>query len=120
MLLTTHLKLPEKPKAKKPCEFDFLALEDLVEEYYDQTDGQSDARITLVDNVLTLSIFNKSDTHVEVYHSMSCPELYELIDSNYVDLIKRSVISNDYWDRWEAMIVALKPSQIVDEQFFEL
>jgi len=119
MLLTTHLKLPEKPKAKKPCEFDFLALEDLVEDHYDQTDGHADARITLNGNVLTLTICDKDD-HVEVYHSVSCPELYELIDSNYVEAIQNSIISNDYWDRWQAMITALKPSQIVDEQFFEL
>lgn len=119
MLLTTHLKLPEKQKAKKPCEFDYTNIEDLVYDYFDQTDGQGDAKITLVNNVLTLSICDKEDSRVRVYHSISCPELYELIDSNYTDIIKTSVMSSDYWDRWQSVIIALTPCQIVDEQFFE-
>lgn len=119
MLLSTHLKLPAPPKAKKICEFDYATLEDLVYDYYDQMDGRSDAKLTIVDNILTLSIYDKDDSRFQVYHSVSCPELYELIDSNYIDLIKNASISNDYWDRWQAMIIALTPCQIVDEQFFE-
>ena len=119
MLLTTHLKLPAKPKSKKTCEFDYTNVEDLAYDYFDQTEGQGDAKVNLVDNVLTLSIYDKEDTRIRVYHSVSCPELYELIDSNYVELLKTSVISNDYWDRWNAMITALTPCQIVDEQFFD-
>lgn len=107
-------KLAPPPERQYARTFDLEELYDLVEGYADYTDNASLAELSVKDNGwATLIILDKTEgTTVQVYNAELTDELFKQMDVCYSHAVEESSYdTDDFRDKWEAMIQAMSPIQ---------
>lgn len=99
------------------CEFDYETLEELTDIYCDENNGKIFAKLNLIDDCISLTIFNVEDVHITVYYAENTQALYKTIDAKYVEIIDTMTSGNDFWDKWNAVIETFETCKIVDDRF---
>lgn len=102
---------------EKTCDFDFERLEELVDLLEEESDGRMEAKVNLVDGCVAITVVNKDDGNIAVYYAENNKDLYQSIDSKYLENIDLCSSGNDFWDRWSAVVEALEGCKLVDDIF---
>lgn len=124
--LTAALEATKKIEASKhpkSIDFDYEALLELVDQYYEENEYRNEARLRLVDTNLVLTLLDREDSPdlgVIVYYAENTPELFAEIDRKYAEkLLNDESSGNDFWDRWNSVLETFEPCKIVDDTFEE-
>lgn len=98
--------------------FTFDAIEELVAQFFDESEEKGNAAITYKNGMLTLTTVEFDNAVVGVYQVKESPELYEVMNTAYLDLIDGDMASgSDFWDMWAVLLNVMEPHKIVDETF---
>ena len=100
----------------KEAIFTFDFLEEIVSEYFDESEEEANASITFENGMLTFTVCRFRNCEITVYHVKETPELYAELDAKYLDLADESQES-DFWVMWTAILDVFNPYKITDEIF---
>jgi hypothetical protein len=109
----------EMAKARKIRTFNFDELEELVGEYYEESEGAHDANITFAGGFVTLTIFSYSDNGIEVYRFKEDISIYAKMDDLYTKILEVNSSGSDFHDKWYAMLEALPENSKIIDIIFE-
>lgn len=95
--------------------FTFDELEEVVEQYYDESEETANAVISFNEGIIVLTTCKFKDCEVKVYRVKESPELYAKMDEDYLLLLEDGTSGSDFWDKWNAIIYTLQDFCIVDD-----
>ena len=97
--------------------FTFDELQEVVEQYYDESEETANASVSFEDGIITLTTCKFKDCEVKVYRVKESEELYRKMDEDYLLLLEDASSGSDFWDKWNSIIYSLNDYRIVDDVF---
>jgi hypothetical protein len=106
----------QQPIVKDPI-FDLVKIEELCDQIQDESDYSLDARVTYGNGNITLVVYDKQNTGIDVYHTEASDAFFKLVDAKYIDVLENDTCGSDFWDSWYSLLEVLTPFKIAEDIF---